>query len=650
MAYDISNPPSLIAQGISRGANKDIRLWHYSSADTLAEVVDEGYFTNGYALGIRTGDLVRVSDNDGITSTDLLVTAATPDGITVVDNSSSKNEKIITDWTQMPEPTLVDGVLTIDPGNNQYYLNNDVFSPYPLTTPGEGNVWTWKTNNRAKWIYTGDVACFWGKNASGFIEFRGAMEFQSPHAPMFDIDEGGNGKRWSIQAFGLPRFTNCSSLGTLKGPGGFNTFFGSYTDFQDGFVLEDLDFHEHNLMFVLAPPNQVLNYDAQTTAFTLGEVVTDDGPGSASGVVQFDRNDGTSGKLTLSSVSGTFTDDAVLTGSLSGVAAVNGVLENMVIFTVQGANTSGPVTFSGLDWFSDENQTLWDIKKEIETTVDTISLLANRSQITENPPAFASGSLDQTAPKVKASDNNFLPDSTVKAKLSFEDNTLTTTLNTIDVAEPINAIWSDGTLEERLCFQDWCTFDNTTNTITAVNDIDLITPILTHGLSNGDIVTMVEDGGLPAELVDKKEYFVVNVTATTFQLSLTLGGSVVEFTDDGTPDNYYCHDTGLSSSGWVIYTGIQDVSIIVQGWIGLDKSGSAQNASAQLFKTDVNFVETAAARGSKTTVSNTAGQSSTISDLIDLSRYEGIKIKLDPRTAVPDDMDVTDADITFSKS
>ena len=651
MAYDISNPPALVAQGISRGANKDVRLWHYSSTDTLAEVVDDGYFTNGFALGIRTGDLVRATENDGITSTDLLVTVATADGITVVDNSSSRAEIVITDVTQMPNPVLIDGVLTIRPEDAEYHLNNDVSSPYPLAMPGDGKTFTWTTNNRAAWTYTGTDACFRDINAAGNVEFKGEMEFQSPNAAMFDIDEGGNGARWSIQAFGLPRFTNCKSLGTVKGPGGFNTFFGSYSDFEDGMVLEDLDFHEHNLMFVLAPPNQALKYDGQTAGFTNGETVTDDGGGSASGVVEWDRDDGTSGKLTLSSVSGVFTDDAVLTGSLSGVAVVDGILENMVIFTVSGVNTSGPVNFFSLDWFSDANQTLFDLRPEIEDTVDTISLINNRAQITEHPPAFFAKSLTQATPKVKSAENTFIPDSTVRAKLVIEDNALVTAIATINTPVQINVIWTDGSLEERLCFQDYCIFDNTTNTITAMNYIIPASPVVfNHGLSDGDRLVMVNDDGLPAELVDRRHYFVVNSTATTFQLSITFEGPVVAFTDDGTPVNYYCHTTGVSASGWVIYTGIQDTSIVVQGWVAIDKSGTAQEGGVRLIKTDINFAETNAARGSKATIQQGKGQSSTVADLIRLERFEGVRVFLENRTAAPDDLIATDADVTFTEA
>mgnify|MGYP000092956932 CR=1 FL=1 len=55
MAYSTSNPPRLVTQ-----AMHGPRTWEYSSADTAATVDTSGYFTNGYDLGMRDGDVVNV--------------------------------------------------------------------------------------------------------------------------------------------------------------------------------------------------------------------------------------------------------------------------------------------------------------------------------------------------------------------------------------------------------------------------------------------------------------------------------------------------------------------------------------------------------------------------------------------------------------
>lgn len=60
MAYATSNPPCLIAGGVGSGP----RIWTYSSVDAVTLVRVSGYFTNGWSLGMRAGDIVLVLDND----------------------------------------------------------------------------------------------------------------------------------------------------------------------------------------------------------------------------------------------------------------------------------------------------------------------------------------------------------------------------------------------------------------------------------------------------------------------------------------------------------------------------------------------------------------------------------------------------------
>lgn len=60
MAYSQSNPPFLISQGIAGG----FRQWVYKSTDSAATIDTAGYFTNGWALGMRAGDLVLTVKTD----------------------------------------------------------------------------------------------------------------------------------------------------------------------------------------------------------------------------------------------------------------------------------------------------------------------------------------------------------------------------------------------------------------------------------------------------------------------------------------------------------------------------------------------------------------------------------------------------------
>lgn len=85
MAYALTNPPRLISQGIFQSANAEgnnPRLWVYSSVDAVTLVRVAGYFSNGYALGMRKNDMVLVVDNDAspITGSMCWVSAQTVGG------------------------------------------------------------------------------------------------------------------------------------------------------------------------------------------------------------------------------------------------------------------------------------------------------------------------------------------------------------------------------------------------------------------------------------------------------------------------------------------------------------------------------------------------------------------------------------------
>ena len=90
--YSTSSPPQLVAGGVGGGP----RIWVYSSVDAVSAVRVSGYFTNGYALGMRKGDIVLVLDNDAspITgawcwvSADTSQTIDLSDGVTVTGTNS----------------------------------------------------------------------------------------------------------------------------------------------------------------------------------------------------------------------------------------------------------------------------------------------------------------------------------------------------------------------------------------------------------------------------------------------------------------------------------------------------------------------------------------------------------------------------------
>lgn len=80
MAYAVTLPPRLIAQGPSSGG----ALWMYQSADPHGDVDAAAYFTNGAALGMRVGDVVLVVETDNSYALSIhVVTEVTSSGATV---------------------------------------------------------------------------------------------------------------------------------------------------------------------------------------------------------------------------------------------------------------------------------------------------------------------------------------------------------------------------------------------------------------------------------------------------------------------------------------------------------------------------------------------------------------------------------------
>lgn len=54
MAYSASTPPRLVVPGLAGGP----AIWTYASTDPSTGVQATGYFSNGAALGIKTGDIL----------------------------------------------------------------------------------------------------------------------------------------------------------------------------------------------------------------------------------------------------------------------------------------------------------------------------------------------------------------------------------------------------------------------------------------------------------------------------------------------------------------------------------------------------------------------------------------------------------------
>ena len=82
MAYVTTNPPKTWISGQGTGLPT---LWVYTSTDVHTDVDAADYFSNGYNLGMKVGDVVVVSKSTTTIGTTLhYVTAVTANGAATV--------------------------------------------------------------------------------------------------------------------------------------------------------------------------------------------------------------------------------------------------------------------------------------------------------------------------------------------------------------------------------------------------------------------------------------------------------------------------------------------------------------------------------------------------------------------------------------
>jgi hypothetical protein len=231
-------------------------------------------------------------------------------------------------------------------------------------------------------------------------------------------------------------------------------------------------------------------------------------------------------------------------------------------------------------------------------------------------------SLNQTFPKGKITAVDGLPDSTTKSKIRFIGNSLPTTISVLDQPFPIQTnAPAEITIFERILLQDTVTFNEVNDTLTTT---------FNHNLALNDVVRLHAYVGatLPAELEADVEYYVINPTATTFQLSLTPSGAAIDFTDNGTGTLYYRHGLGSHSVLMhMIYIGEEPITIAPSGWnsiINTINSNDDVRGIVMKINLDGSIVEDQIA--SKININNTRPQSSQTDDIIDLEKGEGVVV------------------------
>jgi len=260
---------------------------------------------------------------------------------------------------------------------------------------------------------------------------------------------------------------------------------------------------------------------------------------------------------------------------------------------------------------------------------------------------FAPNSLKQDYLNANFSSNVGIASSTVTLKANFLNSVLATTINTVNVPEPINARWTCG-LQERMQFQDRATFAEATDIITSVLEDGLT--VFTHNFSTDDIIQFFPGSGgtLPTGIIEGREYFIITDTASTYQISETAGGGVFDFTSDGSGTIYYRHIDGTNALSWVIHNGNENIKVAVNANFSMKLTGGGtKDMRGVITKSDVSFVETISSRASTVNVTSAKPQGSIGNDLIELSTGEGIRFEAENLTDATN-LDVTDATVIIS--
>lgn len=111
-------------------------------------------------------------------------------------------------------------------------------------------------------------------------------------------------------------------------------------------------------------PSGILSYDAQTANFTLGDVVTG-GTSGATAYIVADTDNGTTGILVLSIISGTFQTNETITDASGGSATSDGTLTNGVASDgLSASNIVRGVRLEGLDFFTGDTDLAVDLEQD----------------------------------------------------------------------------------------------------------------------------------------------------------------------------------------------------------------------------------------------------------------------------------------------
>lgn len=156
-------------------------------------------------------------------------------------------------------------------------------------------------------------------------------------------------KSYGYTAFSNSVITSVSGV-TISGCLGLH-------ELDDGVNVDNLYFDKGQVFYYDSSDdpqqlnNAYLDYDGQSANFTHGETITG-ATSSGTAVVRFDSDSGSAGILYLQDVTGTFENDETISGTLGGVAVVNGVLQTTT-FAADAGDLYSTTTYGSYVIFSD---------------------------------------------------------------------------------------------------------------------------------------------------------------------------------------------------------------------------------------------------------------------------------------------------------
>lgn len=220
----------------------------------------------------------------------------------------------------------------------------------------------------------------------------------------------------------------------------------------------------------------------------------------------------------------------------------------------------------------------------------------------------------------------------------FSGNSSLTTITATSTPTAINAQWDESLSLNRFAFQDVCTFNS---------GLDEVQTTFSHGLSNNDVVRFVEGGTLPSELSEDTDYYVISSASTSFQVSLTLGGSAISLTGTGTPTNYYRHENGVSETGWMVYRGPAVKGALFTGWASCTKTGTTETFTLTIMRTATkdHTAGVLAITGGPSSVSTTEDRVLSLSGMGDLNDGDGALVYIQ-NTSNTDDVTVVSVNMS----